>query len=315
MKSVAAINAHPSSVTVMKHTFWRSQIALARFLAVCSLLTFFISSVHATTSPYVTTQTDVPLNQSTNDNVNGLLPYFNSHEPLEGSIASISDATSSDAPTDNVIAGPDNTWIGIAWDLGDPGADFMWRLDRVDIWIAAGDNLRKGYRADLSVSSTGNVDDFAVIPNSQHWDGLTQNSQYNYVRYDFPDAFVAGADASKDKYPVKDFRYLRLNSRGDNAGTGTDWQSRFVEVDIWATKLVLPSRQPTITAIARNSGGDVTLQWSAISGRTYEVQYKPDLNGTNWIHLDSITAGGNTESILDTATTAPQRHYRVVLQP
>ncbi|MDB6029565.1 MAG: hypothetical protein JWM68_5788, partial [Verrucomicrobiales bacterium] len=272
----------------------------------------------STTSPYVTQQVDVPLNQSTNDSINGVLPYFNSHPPVEpgSSISWLADATSASAPEDNVIPGPDNTWVGMAWDFGDPGDGFTWKLDRVDLWIAAGDNLRRGIRADLSVSSIGGPGDFTVITNSLHWDAMTQNDNFNYVRYDFPNTFVPGPTADKDKYSVKDFRYLRLNSLGHKLNdSGTDWQTRFTEVDAWVSKVALPSQNPLISSIARNANGDVTFSWSTISGRTYDVEYKNALNETDWTHLDTVIADAESESILDPSTSGAQRYYRIVLEP
>ena len=59
----------------------------------------------------------------------------------------------------------------------------------------------------------------------------------------------------------------------------------------------------------------VTLFWSSIPGRTYRLQYTPNLNGNNWIDLPGdVTASGTTASKADTRTTAP-RFYRVALLP
>ena len=275
---------------------------------------FVTQNVHGISSPYATVQTNVPLSQATSDNINGLLPYFNSHTPLEGNIASISDATSTSAPDANVIIGPDNTWVGVAWDFGDPGVGYMWRLDRIDVWIAAGDNLRKGIQADFSVSNSGNVDEFTVIPNSKHWDALSQNEQFNHVRYDFPPTFIAGAEASSDRYPVKNFRYLRLNSRGDSIN-GVDWQSRFVEVDAFATKIPTPSDPPVIYSVRRSNTNDIVIDWAAFSGRTYNVEYKTNLNQAEWINFTTVVADADMESVTNAAPAGSQRFYRLVLEP
>jgi hypothetical protein len=216
------------------HSFFGAVAAVG--LAV--LLAFLVGDAQAVTSPYVTVQQNVPLNQSTTDSVNGIVP-FGSHTPIEGSLVSLTDATSPNSPTANVILGPDNTWVGVTWDFGAPAPGTVWRLDRVDIWIAGEDNLRKGFRGDLSVSLTGDVNDFTVIPNSFHEAALSQHANYNYLRYDFPEEFIAGANPDQDRYPVTDFQFLRLNSRGDTI-TGTDWQSRYVEIDIWVTQIPEP---------------------------------------------------------------------------
>ncbi|HVM50725.1 MAG TPA: delta-60 repeat domain-containing protein [Candidatus Acidoferrum sp.] len=63
------------------------------------------------------------------------------------------------------------------------------------------------------------------------------------------------------------------------------------------------------------AGGGVTLQWSAITGRTYRVQYKPDISSVSWSDLppDVIASG----SLASTTDPAPAAHhfYRVVLLP
>jgi hypothetical protein len=59
----------------------------------------------------------------------------------------------------------------------------------------------------------------------------------------------------------------------------------------------------------------VTLSWTAIPGRTYRVQYTPDLNTNSWIDLaGDITASGSTASKADTLT-GTKRFYRVEMLP
>mgnify|MGYP002623764586 FL=1 len=272
------------------------------------LLGFGVLEARAVTSPYVTTQTDVPLNQATNDSINGLLPYFSSHTPQEsGSVSRLVDAASATSPNANVILGPDNAWVEVAWNFGAPPAGHVWRLDRLDAWIIAGDNLRKGYRAEIFVSTDGN--NFTVVSNSLHWAGLTQNSRFNHVRYDFPNNYIAGATNTMDRFPVKGFQYLRFNSRGDSI-SGTDWQTRFVEMDIWVSPVPVK-----FSSVQRDSNGDVTLGWDAILGRTYHLEYKNDLGETDWTHLTAVTTSTETGSYIDTTSGGASRLYRLVLQP
>lgn len=273
-----------------------------------------IRSAQAITSPYVTEELNVPLNQATDDSVNGILPFFFSHTPIEGSGSSLTDATSADAPGDNVILGPENTWVGVAWDFGDPPAGFVWRLDRFDAWIAGGDNLRRGYRADLSVSLTGTVDDFAIVPNTMHWAALQQNDQNNHLRFDFPTNYIAGAASNMDRYPVVGFRYLRLNSLGDRIND-IDWQTRFVETDIWVTAIPAPTNSPAINRFSWDRTNILAFTWSAILGRTYEVAYKTNLNDLVWTPLPPIYSRSPMLSFTDDTTADARRFYRVALQP
>ncbi len=64
------------------------------------------------------------------------------------------------------------------------------------------------------------------------------------------------------------------------------------------------------------SNGIVRLAWSALTGQTYRVQYKPSLAATNWTDLaPDITATTSSASTTDTPGSAPQRFYRVLLLP
>jgi hypothetical protein len=298
----------------MKTSFCDSARFAAATLGLAAVLCFIAApAAHAVTSPYVTSQSNVPLNQATDDTVNGVLPYFVSHETIEGPVSRLTDAVSPNAPADNVILGPDNTWVGVAWDFGEPPPGFVWRLERFDAWTVGGDNLRKGYRADISVSLTGDIEDFDVVPNSLHWEAMA-NSQYNHIRYDFPTEFIAGATAAQDRYPVMGFRYLRFNSLGDRI-SNTDWQSRFVEIDIWVALAPSPSNPPTINHNWHDPiNGSIHFNWSAILGRTYAVEYKSNLSDTGWTHLETIYARSVRPTFTDD-TTAVQRYYRVALQP
>jgi hypothetical protein len=76
----------------------------------------------------------------------------------------------------------------------------------------------------------------------------------------------------------------------------------------------------TVTVLARpgiqtviGSGTNATLTWSAIPGTTYRVQFKPDLNTTNWTDLvPDVTASGPAASITD-PPCATQRFYRILV--
>jgi DNA-binding beta-propeller fold protein YncE len=64
------------------------------------------------------------------------------------------------------------------------------------------------------------------------------------------------------------------------------------------------------------AGGDATVSWSAIAGRTYQLQYKTDLNQTNWnISGSAITATNYPVTVPDAVGSDPQRFYRVALLP
>lgn len=63
------------------------------------------------------------------------------------------------------------------------------------------------------------------------------------------------------------------------------------------------------------SNGSFGLQWSAIPGRTYRVQFKSDLSSTDWSDLPpDVVAVTNTASKADPLTNT-QRFYRISLLP
>jgi hypothetical protein len=62
--------------------------------------------------------------------------------------------------------------------------------------------------------------------------------------------------------------------------------------------------------------GTFALNWNALVGRAYQVQFKSDLIETNWTNLGSrVTAANSTMTAIDATMTDPQRFYRVQLFP
>jgi hypothetical protein len=64
------------------------------------------------------------------------------------------------------------------------------------------------------------------------------------------------------------------------------------------------------------TAGTVTFTWSALPGRTYQVQYTTDMQQTNWTNLGSTNlATSATMSASDSTGPDSQRFYRVALLP
>lgn len=70
---------------------------------------------------------------------------------------------------------------------------------------------------------------------------------------------------------------------------------------------------PVITSVSR-LGTQLTLNWTAINGRTYQVLYKTSLAQPTWSLLTTLTATGSTASTADTIVPGA-RYYRVALLP
>jgi hypothetical protein len=63
-------------------------------------------------------------------------------------------------------------------------------------------------------------------------------------------------------------------------------------------------------------GAHVTLRWTAVAGRRYQVQFKANLSDAEWTNLPGeVTATGNSAFLIDTPAPATQRFYRVMALP
>jgi hypothetical protein len=70
---------------------------------------------------------------------------------------------------------------------------------------------------------------------------------------------------------------------------------------------------PSVFQAVTLTQGTLDLTWSTEAGASYQLQYSPDLNSTNWTSLGGPqTATGPTLSATDYATTGPARFYRAV---
>jgi hypothetical protein len=73
---------------------------------------------------------------------------------------------------------------------------------------------------------------------------------------------------------------------------------------------------PVIQSLTGAGTTNVVVTWSSISNRSYMLQYKADLSGTNWLTLASnILAASTTASVTDHPALGTSRFYRVGLQP
>ena len=60
----------------------------------------------------------------------------------------------------------------------------------------------------------------------------------------------------------------------------------------------------------------ITLQWSAVAGHTYQLQYAAHPGSTNWSNLgDPVVATNGLMQMLDAIGPESQRFYRVLLDP
>lgn len=77
-------------------------------------------------------------------------------------------------------------------------------------------------------------------------------------------------------------------------------------------RLVIPLGTPSVTT----TGGVLNINWNAVPGQTYQVQYSTDLRQTNWVVLISaITPTNSTATATDAVGPDSQRFYRIVEFP
>ena len=104
---------------------------------------------------------------------------------------------------------------------------------------------------------------------------------------------------------------LRWLMGSDNSNSGTGWYIDTISISATAPVCCAPA--PVITSVNQNAGV-VTLDWTAVSGRAYQVLYKTDLSQATWSVLTTVGATGSTASATDTLAPG-QRFYRIALLP
>jgi len=72
--------------------------------------------------------------------------------------------------------------------------------------------------------------------------------------------------------------------------------------------------RPVIQSVSK-SGNTITLIWSALANKTYQVQYRTNLAQTDWINLGGTTPGSSpTATASDVNPPDASRFYRVQVQ-
>jgi hypothetical protein len=94
--------------------------------------------------------------------------------------------------------------------------------------------------------------------------------------------------------------------------TNADGQS--VALTNGFTYLAPSGAAPSIVSV-RQSGGTLTLTWSAVAGQPYQVQFKTDLSDPGWASLATVTTTNSTATASDVLSSGARRFYRIVWQP
>ncbi len=80
--------------------------------------------------------------------------------------------------------------------------------------------------------------------------------------------------------------------------------------------LTVTQPDPIVLAVNVGTPGTVVVSWNSVSGQTYRVQYKNDLNDTNWTDLPpDITATGSVTTLTNVVGGESHRFFRVYAIP
>jgi hypothetical protein len=118
-------------------------------------------------------------------------------------------------------------------------------------------------------------------------------------------------DGMDDAWEKAYFGDLSHNGLTDSDGDGG---SDLFEFKAGTNPMDAASRFTAQASVAPGNGL-VSIQWEALSGRSYRVQFKNDMNESDWTDLPGgVTVNGSKASCLDNTTSASsQRFYRVTL--
>ena len=80
---------------------------------------------------------------------------------------------------------------------------------------------------------------------------------------------------------------------------------------------VVRAVSPPLILSTSLSNGLVVISWGVISGRSYQLQYKHELDDTDWVPMPSnfVVTGAGAVAMDPVVDGGAQRFYRVVLQP
>jgi subtilase family serine protease len=169
-----------------------------------------------------------------------------------------------------------------------PGQKYL-----LSLWLNSSSNPDPGYQTtpnEFSIIWGGtNLFDQANIPVNADWTNIV--SRWMNLQ------FIVTATTSST---VLQFEFL------DNP-----WQLGLDDVSLWPWPIAAPSFQ-SVT----QSGNTVWLNWTALTGLPYQLQYRTNLTQGSWINLGSVvTATNMVMTIPDVPGSDPQRYYRIQWTP
>lgn len=122
--------------------------------------------------------------------------------------------------------------------------------------------------------------------------GLTTLHSFNHTNGASPAApLILGADG--------DFYGTTENGGANDRGS------------VFRLRLTVP---PPVFEQVTATGNSLALTWRSVAGEMYQIQFRTNLNQTDWLDLgNAVTATNSTAMMLDSVGPDPQRFYRAVL--
>jgi len=209
--------------------------------------------------------------------------------------------------TTNYMVGPRSQWrTGIAnfarvrYQGVYPGIDVVYYGNQnqleYDFVLAAGANpdaIRLSFKGDVKVSLTPAGD-------------LAIDSKDSQILQKAPVIY-------QDKRPIQG-RYT-LFVQVDSSGSTYEF-SLANKVSAPVSGVFTLSTPPPVFQTMTSANGQITFAWSAVAGRTYQVQYTTNLTQAIWHNLGSpIPATNGTLTTSDTIGSNGRRFYRIGLLP
>lgn len=100
------------------------------------------------------------------------------------------------------------------------------------------------------------------------------------------------------------------------AFTSNGIASPFSNEIVFGTPAPVASNETVVVSAPIITGGVVNINWNAVPGQTYQVQYSTDLRQTNWMVLISaIIPSNSSATAIDALGPDSQRFYRIVECP
>lgn len=217
-------------------------------------------------------------------------------------------------PDSRPALGPDGNLYGTAGWGGqyDSGAYFRWTTNGVFTPLHVfPDVVSEGYHPnELVLGADGNFYTTANVGGEYAYGTVLRVSPTGAVTvlYAFGTLTDSHGNALDGQFPAAG---VVLGTDGNLYGTAVMGGSAD-----GGTVFRLSAPLPPLLTAPGQSGGTVSLRWSAVAGQTYQVQYKSSLTSATWSNLGSTnTATNGTAFAVDPDSPDAQRFYRVVLVP